>query len=64
MKLSPRDDLRELLRHLPPEPHERSTWKHVQKTLVNAACGAGRAIDFAVVVQLTFMLEGGECRPG
>ncbi len=62
MSLKTRADVRELMRHLPPEHRERPTWRHVAAELDQAAAGAD-TVDVAVALRLALMLENVECRP-
>ncbi len=55
-------DVRELMRHLPAEHRERSTWRHVAAELEQAAAGAD-TVNVAVALRLVLMMENVECRP-
>jgi hypothetical protein len=56
-------DVRELIHHLPKERRGLNTWRHVAKTLDEAAQGAIDPVDVSIALRLTLMLEGVECRP-
>ncbi len=62
MTLKTLADVRELMRHLPPEHRERPTWRHVAAELEQAAAGAD-TVDVAVALRLVLILENIECRP-
>ncbi len=62
MTLKTLADVRELMRHLPPEHRQRPTWRHVAAELEQAAAGAD-PVDVAVALRLALMLENVECRP-
>ncbi len=62
MTLKTLADVRELMRHLPPEHRKLPTWRHVAAALEQAAAGAD-TVDVAVAVRLALMLENVECRP-
>jgi hypothetical protein len=55
-------DVRELMRHLPEDRREMSTWRHVAAELDKAAHGADVA-DVAVALRMVLMLEQIECLP-
>jgi hypothetical protein len=63
MTLRTLDDIRTLVRHVPKDRRQLSTWQHVTEELDKAAAGA----DLASVVtslRMVLMLEHVECRPG
>jgi hypothetical protein len=55
-------DVRELIRHLPKERRGFDSWRHVAKTLDEAARCAIDPADVSVALRLVLMLEGAECR--
>ena len=61
MTLKTLADVRELMRHIPADRRERSTWRHVDAELGNAAAGADPA-DVAIALRMVLMLESVECR--
>jgi hypothetical protein len=61
MTLKTLADVRELMRHLPADRRDRTTWSHVAAQLNEAAAGAD-TVDVAVALRMAFMLEGVECR--
>jgi len=61
MTLKTLADVRELMRHLPPEHRERPTWRHVAAELEKAAAGAD-PVDVAVALRLALSLEGVDYR--
>lgn len=63
MKLETLADVRELMRHLPPEHRERPTWRHVAADLEQAAAGATDTVEVAIALRMVLMLENAECRP-
>jgi hypothetical protein len=55
-------DVRELMRHLPADRRERSTWRRVAVD-IEAAAG-GEDIEGAVIaLRMVLMLEGVVCKP-
>jgi hypothetical protein len=56
-------DVRKLMRHLPAECRERSTWQHVAAELDKAATGAD-LINVVTALRVVLMLERVECRCG
>ena len=54
-------DVRELMRHLPPDHREGPTWRHVASQLEKAAAGAD-VIDVFVALRLALSLERVEYR--
>jgi hypothetical protein len=62
MTLKTLADVRELMRHLPADRRQRTTWRHVAAQLTEAADGAGTA-DVAIALRLVLSIEGVECRP-
>ena len=62
MTLTTLADVRELMRHLPADRRELSTWRHVADELDKASHGADTA-DVALALRLVLMLERVECRP-
>jgi hypothetical protein len=61
MKLVTLADGRVLLGHLPKEYRAKETWRHVAKTLDEAARG-GDSVDVAVVSKMVLSMEGISCR--
>jgi hypothetical protein len=61
MTLKTLADVRELMRHIPADRRERSTWRHVDAELGKAAAGADPA-DVAIALRMVLMLESVECR--
>ena len=55
-------DVRELMRHLPEDRRERSTWRQVAVDLEAAAPG-GDIAGTAIGLRMVLMLEGVQCRP-
>jgi hypothetical protein len=55
------DDVRELLGHLPKDDRAKDTWRHVAKTLNEAARGSD-PVDVAVALRMVLSMEGIECR--
>jgi hypothetical protein len=56
-------DVRVLLGHLPKEYRVKETWRHVSKTLDDAASGGIHPREVAVALKLVLSLEGIVCRP-
>src|SRR5260370_30674889 len=54
-------DARELMRHLPNGHRQRSTWRHVEAQVADAANG-GDVTDALVALRLVLILERVECR--
>jgi hypothetical protein len=63
MKLTTLADVRELIRRLPKDHRQRSTWQHVEKQLNAAALGKVETIDVAVPLRLVLQLERVPCLP-
>jgi hypothetical protein len=61
MTLKTLADVRTLLGHLPKEHRAKETWRHVAKTLDEAARG-GDPVDVAVALKLVLSLEHIACR--
>ena len=62
MKLTKLDDVRTLIeKHLPKKTRAKSTWKHVEATLKQAASG-GDTAELWAPLQMVLMLEGVEYR--
>jgi len=55
-------DVRKLLRRLPKDRRQLSTWQHVAAELDKAAAGAD-PVNVAVALRIVLMLERVECRP-
>ena len=51
-------DVRALLSHLPKEYRAKETWRHVAKTLDEAASGEIEPVEVAVALKLVLSLEG------
>jgi hypothetical protein len=62
MTLKTLADVRALMRHLPEDRRQRTTWRHVAAQLTEAAAGAD-PVDVTIALRLVLMLEGVECRP-
>jgi len=62
MTLKTLADVRELLRHLPKEFRDRSTWQRINALLGDAARGDTTATDVAVALELVLMMEKVEFR--
>jgi hypothetical protein len=62
MTLKTLADVRELIRHVPKERRQFSTWRTVEKALNEAAAGAD-PIGVSVSLRLVLSMEGVECRP-
>jgi hypothetical protein len=62
MTLATLSDVRELMRHLPEEHRNRSTWRHVAAELDKAAGGADVA-EVAIALRIVLMLEHVEYLP-
>jgi hypothetical protein len=58
MKLRTLGDVRTLLGHLPKEHRAKDTWRHVAKTLSEAARGACDPADVSVALRLVLSMEG------
>jgi len=56
-------DVRELMRHLPADRRERSTWRRVAADIEAAAGGEGDIEGAAIGLRLVLFLERVECRP-
>jgi 2-keto-3-deoxy-L-rhamnonate aldolase RhmA len=54
-------DVRKLMRYLPKDHRERSTWQHVAAELDKAAAGADTA-DVSIALRLVLMIEKVETR--
>lgn len=61
MTLKTLADVRALMRHLPKDRRTRSTWRHVEKQLAEAAAGAADTADAVMSLRLALMLEKVEC---
>ena len=61
MKLRTLADVRELLGHLPKDYRAKETWRHVAKTLDEAARG-GDPVDVSVALKLVLSMEGISCQ--
>jgi hypothetical protein len=61
MTLKTLADVRELLGHLSKDYRAKDTWRHVAKTLDEAARG-GDPVDVAVALRLVVSMEGVACR--
>ena len=55
-------DVRKLLRHVPTDRRELSTWQYVASKLDKAAAGDD-LVALAVALRMVLMLENVECRP-
>lgn len=55
------DDVRKLMRYLPEDRRQMSTWHHVAAELDKAAAGAN-PISVATALRMALMLERVECR--
>jgi hypothetical protein len=62
MTLKTLADVRILMKYLPDDRRQRSTWRHVAAQLNEAATGADPA-DLAIALRLVLSIEGVECRP-
>jgi hypothetical protein len=51
-------DVRELMRHLPADRRERSTWRRVAADIEAAAAGGGDIEGAAIGLRLVLMIEG------
>jgi hypothetical protein len=51
-------DVRALLSHLPKGYRAKETWRHVAKTLDEAASGEVEPVDVVVALKLVLSLEG------
>jgi hypothetical protein len=56
-------DVRTLIRHVPAERRERTTWRYVASQLADAAAGSIDTSHVTVALRLVLMMEGVECRP-
>jgi hypothetical protein len=56
-------DVRELMRHLPEENRNKSTWRCVASQLDKAATGTVDTVEVEIALRLVLMLEGVKCRP-
>ena len=56
-------DVRALLSHMPKEYRAKETWRHVAKTLNEAARHGVEPVDVTVALRLVLSLEGITCRP-
>jgi hypothetical protein len=63
MDLKTLADVRKLLGHLPKETRAKSTWRHVEAELKNAAAGDDPR-DVSVALQMVLQLENVEYRKG
>jgi hypothetical protein len=61
MTLKTLADVRELMRHIPADRRERSTWRPLHAQHGKAAAGADPA-DVAIALRMVLMLESVECR--
>jgi hypothetical protein len=57
MKLTTLADVRMLIRHVPAERRERTTWRYVASQLAEAAAGAIDTAHVAVALRLVPMME-------
>jgi hypothetical protein len=62
MTLKTLADVRELIKHVPKERRQFSTWRTVEKALDEAAAGAD-LIGVSIVLRLVLSVEDVECRP-
>jgi hypothetical protein len=62
MNLKALADVRTLIRHLPKETREKSTWQLAEAKLKAAAFG-GDAVELFVTLRMVPDMEGVECRP-
>ena len=62
MVLATLADVRELMRHLPHDRQERSTWRQVAADIEAAAAG-GDIEGAAIGLRMVLFLERVECRP-
>jgi len=63
MTLKTLADVRELIKRLPKDHREKSSWQHVEKQLNAAALGKVETIDVAVPLRLVLQLEHVPCLP-
>ena len=56
-------DVRALLGHLPKEYRAKETWRHVAKTLDEAAGGEIEPVEVTVALKLVLSMEGISLRP-
>jgi hypothetical protein len=63
MTLKTLADVRELIKRLPKDHREKSSWQHVEKQLNAAAIGKVETIDVAVPLRLVLQLEHVPCLP-
>jgi hypothetical protein len=61
MTIATLPDVRELMRHLPEDRRELSTWRVVADDLDKAARGAD-VVDVTLALRLVLMLEHVECQ--
>jgi hypothetical protein len=62
LRLATLADVRELIKHVPKERRQFSTWRTVEKALNEAAAGAD-PIGVSVALRMVLSMEGVECRP-
>ena len=63
MTLKTLADVRELIKRLPKDHREKSSWQHVEKQLNAAALGKVETIDVAVPLLLVLQLGRVPCLP-
>jgi hypothetical protein len=56
-------DVRVLLSHLPKAYRAKETWRHVAKTLDEAAGGEIQPVEIAIALRLVLSMEGIASRP-
>ena len=56
-------EVSELMRHLPEENRNKSTWRYVAAQLDEAANEIIDTIDVEIALRLVLMLEGVRCQP-
>jgi hypothetical protein len=63
MTLKTLADVRELMRHLPADRRNRTTWRHVAAELEHAGRRRRCGRQSTVALRVVMILEGVECRP-
>jgi hypothetical protein len=63
MTLTTLADVRELIGHLPAEHRARSTWRHVEVQLAEAARGALDTREVWAALRVVLAIEGIKCEP-